>query len=199
MVSHQDPPPDQQPPSEWESLIRRSRAGCPEAMGQIADQVFDYLWRVADQEMGSHLRRRLGASDVVQHSLLEAQHGFARFDGITKAEVLRWLRRILLNNLADEARRVKTKTISLSEELLADGQIASTPVESQFDNASDDDLQRAISILSAKQRYVIERRHRDGWSYEKISRQMKTPEATVRKICSRGISQLRTSISMMNA
>ena len=51
------------------------------------------------------LHGKVAASDLVQETLLEAGRDFAHFGGHTRHELLGWLRRILLNNLADANRR----------------------------------------------------------------------------------------------
>jgi RNA polymerase sigma-70 factor (ECF subfamily) len=47
----------------------------------------------------------LKPSDVVQEADLEAHRDFAGFAGTTERELVTWLRRILVRNLTDQARR----------------------------------------------------------------------------------------------
>jgi RNA polymerase sigma-70 factor (ECF subfamily) len=64
-----------------------------------------YLLLIANRELSPELRTLVGASDLVQESLIEAQQSLADFAGESEAQFLAWLRRILLNNLADAARK----------------------------------------------------------------------------------------------
>jgi DNA-directed RNA polymerase specialized sigma24 family protein len=51
------------------------------------------------------LRARLDPSDLVRETLLEAYRDFPRFAGGTEKELMAWLRRILVRNLADQVKR----------------------------------------------------------------------------------------------
>src|ERR1700730_6102303 len=81
--------------------LAAARAGSPEAMGQVLDACRGYLLSIASQELDPQLQAKGGASDLVQETLLHAVRGFGHFDGATEAELLAWLRRLLLNNLID--------------------------------------------------------------------------------------------------
>ena len=48
-----------------------------------------------------------GASDLVQETFLEAQRDFPRFQGTSEAELLGWLRQMLLNNVANFTRHYR--------------------------------------------------------------------------------------------
>src|SRR5262249_27693026 len=76
-----------------------------EALGQMLEGCRQYLLLVANEELDPDLQDKLGPSDVVQETFLEAQRDFRHFQGKTEQELLAWLRRILLNNLADPHRR----------------------------------------------------------------------------------------------
>src|SRR5262249_2943096 len=75
----------------------------PEALGRLLEACRPYLLLVANEKMQSGLQGKVGASDVVQETFLEALRDFQRFQGSTEEELRAWLRRILLNNLADLA------------------------------------------------------------------------------------------------
>jgi hypothetical protein len=84
---------------------------------------------VANQELPGELRPKIGASDLVQATCLEAQRNFGQFKDLTEAELLAWLRRILRNNLANASRHYygKDKRQGAREVALGDvaiGQLA---------------------------------------------------------------------------
>src|SRR4051794_37421346 len=81
-----------------------ARAGAPEALGQLLEAWRGYLLVVAQRELDPDLRAKGGASDLVQETFLEAQRDFPRFHGDSEAELLAWLRRLLLNNVANFTR-----------------------------------------------------------------------------------------------
>ena len=84
--------------------IPAARAGSKEAIGGALEACRGYLLGIAERELDADLRAKGGASDLVQDTFLEAQRDFAGFRGETQADLLAWLRRLLLNNLANFAR-----------------------------------------------------------------------------------------------
>src|SRR5690242_4317549 len=91
------------PDHHWPQLLA-ARRGSPEAVAWLLEHCRPYLLLVANEELDADLRPKLGASDVVQQSVIEAQRDFARFEGATREDLLAWLRRILRHNLADARR-----------------------------------------------------------------------------------------------
>src|SRR5437764_3357307 len=91
-------PRSSQDAAQW---LPAARCGSREALGRALDACRRYLLLVADKELDAELQAKGGASDLVQQTFLEAQRDFARFHGDSEAELLAWLRRLLLNNLAD--------------------------------------------------------------------------------------------------
>src|SRR5262245_41322919 len=87
-----------------QALLERARRGDAAARGQLLDLYRNYLLLLARTQMGSVLRVRLEASDLVQDAMLEAHRDFTGFAGHTEAELLAWLRRVLIRNLLDQAK-----------------------------------------------------------------------------------------------
>src|SRR5713226_9809432 len=85
-------------------LIRRCRAGEQQAREVLFDRYRQYLWLLAQGQLGGRLRARCDPSDLVQQTLLEAYRDFAGFTGAHEAELLAWLRQILAHNLYNEDR-----------------------------------------------------------------------------------------------
>src|SRR5206468_4123754 len=87
--------------------IRDTRRGSTDAFGQALEGCRQYLLLVANEQLGPDLRDKVGPSDLVQETFLDAQRGLRHFHGHTEQELLAWLHRILLNNLADACRRYR--------------------------------------------------------------------------------------------
>src|SRR5689334_22576253 len=87
-------------PQNLESQIRDARRGSQEALGRLLEGCRQYLLLVANEQLDAELRDKLGPSDLVQDTFADAQHDFPQFHGHTRQQLLAWLRRILLNNLA---------------------------------------------------------------------------------------------------
>lgn len=85
-------------------ILPAAKAGEPQALGQVLEACRRYLLWIARREMDPDLQPKAGASDLVQDTLLEAQRDIGSFKGDSEAELLAWLRRLLLNNLANFAR-----------------------------------------------------------------------------------------------
>src|SRR5689334_93110 len=90
--------------------LAEARAGCNDALGQALEAFRTYLLLIAEEEIAPDLRGKGGASDIVQETFLEAQRDFVRFQGATPEEWRAWLRRLLLNNVADFGRRYRATT-----------------------------------------------------------------------------------------
>src|SRR5437879_7391033 len=88
-------------------MLRAAQTGSREALGQALEACRGYLLVIAEQELAPELRAKGGASDLVQQTFLDAQRDFAVFRGSSEAELRSWLRRILLDNLANFHRRYR--------------------------------------------------------------------------------------------
>src|SRR5262245_41171737 len=85
-------------------LLSRAKGGDADALERLFQSCRSYLLVLARAQVEGRLRAEVDASDIVQQTLLEAYRGFPRFEGITEAEWLTWLKRILAHNAADAAR-----------------------------------------------------------------------------------------------
>ena len=110
------------------ALLPTTQPGSSEDWGELLERFRAYLLLVANEELDTDLQAKLGASDLVQETLLEAHQGRGEFRGKTYGELLAWLRQILLNNLANyrrhyqqTGRRCTARELSLD----ADGSAAS--------------------------------------------------------------------------
>src|SRR5262245_58767873 len=88
-------------------LFDAARAGSREALGKLLESCRGYLLILANGELDADLQAKEGASDRVQETFLEAQRDFGQFQGRSEAELLAWLRRLLLNNIANFTRRYR--------------------------------------------------------------------------------------------
>ena len=95
------------PPTEWGQLLEAARAGDDDALGQICQRFREHLLLTADDGLGGELRAKLGASDVVQQSMLEVHNDFRRFAGESEQEFRRWITRLVERNLIDSARQFR--------------------------------------------------------------------------------------------
>jgi RNA polymerase sigma-70 factor, ECF subfamily len=85
--------------------MRFVRSGHQEALGGVFQTCRSYLLLVANNELPDKVRGKVGASDLVQETFLQAQEIFARFRGNTQSELRAWLVAILEHKLAQLRRQ----------------------------------------------------------------------------------------------
>src|SRR5947207_713412 len=151
--------------AEW---LPAARGGSAQALGEALEACRVYLQAVAERELDPGLRAKGGASDLVQQTFLEAQQGFGQFKGETEEALLAWLRKMLLNNLANfrrhyqgTAKRRATREIGITPgdssrkmgaELPAD---MLTPSRQLIAAEEDEELHQALALLPADYQEVI--------------------------------------------
>jgi RNA polymerase sigma-70 factor (ECF subfamily) len=169
------------------------------------EQYRDYLGFLARIQLGSRLRAKLDASDIVQQALLQAHENQGQFRGSTEAERLAWLRAILANALAAAARRYDTHARELARErsLEAELERSSSRIEgflaadhtspSQRAVRSEEVLRlaRALNGLPEDQRCVVELHHLKGLPVAEVAARMQRTRPAVVGLLFRAIKKLR--------
>jgi RNA polymerase sigma-70 factor (ECF subfamily) len=183
-----------------------AKAGSREALGHVLEACRGYLLLIAQQELDSGLQAKGGASDLVQQTFLEAQKDLARFEGTTSEALLAWMRRLLLNNLANFRRDHQRARRRVSREVaftLGDSSTevqleppASTPSPSQALKHQEQTtaLDRAVARLPEDYQKVIHLRYREERSFDDIAFQMNRSPNAVRKLWARAIEALQNEL-----
>src|SRR5436190_23185796 len=83
-----------------EQLLADARGGQKARLGDLLELFRNYLYLLACTQIDLHLQARANPSDLVQETFLQACSHFQQFRGTSEKELLCWLRRILVNNLA---------------------------------------------------------------------------------------------------
>jgi RNA polymerase sigma-70 factor (ECF subfamily) len=184
-------------------LLAAARAGSQEALGQALETCRRYLLLVAQRSLDPQLQAKGGASDLVQETFLEAQRDFGQFHGATEAELTAWLRRLLLNNVGNFARRYRDadkravgREVALPGEgsSAGDGGVAGaepTPSRAAMAQEQAQSLQRALARLPEEYRRVLEWRFQEEKSFEEIGRMLDRSADAARKLWSRAMERLR--------
>lgn len=183
---------------EW---IREARAGSTEALGRVLEFCRGYLLLIANNQLATGLRGKVAPSDLVQQTFLEAHRDFAQFEGESEAEMLAWLRRILLNTLANTVRDLNAEKRQVTREIaLTDRAAGSLPDARQAAESTDDPLEkqeetrrleRAIAGLPADYREILRLRHQHGLSFVAAGQAMGRSPDAVRKLWRRAVEQLQ--------
>jgi RNA polymerase sigma-70 factor (ECF subfamily) len=197
-------PKTAEPISLFNRSLAEARDGSLDALGQLFESCRHWLLNVASRELHHDRKTKTSAADCVQDAFLEAQRDFHRFQGQDKGEFLNWLRRILLNNMADQRRRFSTHTrdISLERPLSEVNDLVPlianelSPGERVVAEEQASQLESAISTLPGPYRTVIRLRYEEGRSFAEIARLMRKPsEDAARKLWERAMRTLRNAVS----
>src|SRR5262245_32188049 len=185
--------------AQW---LSAARGGSREALGRLLEACRDYLLLVANRELDFDLRAKGGASDLVQQTFLEAQRDFAAFHGASEDELLAWLRRLLVHNLADFTRRYRgTRKRGAEREVTLEGDssavapgdalAADTPSPSgrAVAREQDEGLERALAQLPEDYRQVILLRYQEERSFEEIGEMMGRSPNAARKLWLRAVQR----------
>lgn len=188
---------------EW---IAAGRNGCAASQGKLFERCRNYLLLVANRELDPALRCKLGASDLVQETFINAQRGFGQFRGESEEELIGWLHRILHNHAGQAVRRYRCtdkrnirneRSLSESTDDSRGWQIAGdveTPSRQLAATEQADSLAAAVRRLPEHYRQVIQLRNTDRKSFEEIGQLLARSSEAARKLWVRAIEQLRTEM-----
>jgi RNA polymerase sigma-70 factor (ECF subfamily) len=172
----------------------------------LLDSCRNYLLLVANQELDPALRAKVSPMDLVQETFLRAHNAFDRFTGDTEAELLAWLRRILINHLLNvreqfqgTQRRDVHRELSLQGGELPAGEHSeprrwSTPLRGLVAQEEIASLQRALSRLPEHYQEVIRLRHFEERGFPEIGAAMGRAPDAVRMLWVRAIERLRQEL-----
>jgi len=193
--------------NEW---LVEAKAGSPEALAQALEACRVYLTIIAEREIDPVLRAKGGASDLVQETFIEAQRAFNRFSTGSQEEFLAWLRKLLLNNVADFRRRYRgtAKRASDREVHLESSAPNSssrdwrgnlpaainTPSGEFVQRETIEQVEQALRKLPDDYRQVVTYRSLEDRSFEEIAQLMNRSPNAVRKLFARAIEQLQSEM-----
>ncbi len=188
-------------PTSFEDWLTASRLGSSDELGFLLESCRAHLLVVAECELGSTLRPKAGASDLVQQSLLEAHRGFEEFRGSTAEEFLAWTSTILRRNLMDLGRRYRaSESRSVAREVVPHSfdSYPSAIADPQAEASMGEELLRlslAISQLPQETQSVIRLRHEEYLGWDEIGQRLNKSGEAVRKIWFRAVESLRSEMN----
>jgi RNA polymerase sigma-70 factor (ECF subfamily) len=191
---------------DLEGWILAARAGSAEALGRLLEACRPYLLAIAERELPDELRAKCGASDLVQDAFLKVHNHFHRFSGDGREEVLAWLRRVLLNHLAnvrDHYRGTQKRHLgrevhldALPRDAVPSGLADPSPTpRTQAENAdSRAALERSLDKLNPRYARVIRLRYMDGCSFPEIAAELNCSAEAARKLWLRAVVKLQALV-----
>jgi RNA polymerase sigma-70 factor, ECF subfamily len=167
-----------------------------------------YLLLLARVRLDPLVRAKVGASDVVQQTLLEAHRDQVQFRGQDSAERAAWLRQILARNLANVLRDLRRdkRDVGREQPLQAALDASASHLEAWLAAEQSSPSQqaerheRAIRLADAlaglpeTQREAIVLRHWHGCSLVQIGERLGCTTAAVTGLLHRGLRKLREEL-----
>lgn len=200
-------PPSEKSANSPEQLLARARAGDSSALGALLGLYRNYLRLLAQPRIGVRLQQRLDASDVVQETLMEAYRDFEDFEGNREQQILSWLRRILVRNLADAVKYHRAHRRDLERQQSIEAFVdrstkavqalaaeTSTPSRQVSRREQAVILADVLTGLPEDYREVLKLRHLDQLKFEEVAGRMGRSTEAVRKLWARALAKLRTAL-----
>ena len=171
------------------------------------EQYRDYLRLLASHQIGSRFRGKIDLSGVVQETLFEAHREIVRGARVPAEERLAWLRTILVNNLADYARRLTAekrdvgreiplqRAIDLSSQRLEDWLAIEMPPDLAMEQEEQLlALVAALARLPEAQREALTLHYWSGWTLMQIAERLERSRDATAGLIKRGLRQLRNNM-----
>ncbi len=164
-----------------------------------------YLETLTYIQIDPRLRGKVGWSDIIQKTVIEAWKTLERIEAMDSHDRKRWLRRMLLNNLKDEidhflaqirdARRERSleeaaqgSSMRLGSWIAAE---ASTPSGQAIKHEEQLRLVEALARLPERQREAVILKHYHGWKLAEIAEHLGETLGVVAGLHARGLAKLR--------
>src|SRR5262245_20225359 len=188
-----------------DQLLSQALRGDREALGRLLEAQRPALHRLAEGQLEGRVAARVGASDVILQTFLEAYRSFPQFAGRDARELVAWLQSILDHNVAAvirdhtllQKRNVgrerslddsRSGAVSLKQELEVG---LSSPSQKAIRGEEGERLFQALTALPGDQREAVRLRHLEGWALADIAQHLgRTPAATAGLI-KRGLQALQ--------
>jgi RNA polymerase sigma-70 factor (ECF subfamily) len=181
----------------------------PEIREPLIEKYRAYLRLLARVRLDRRLRGKLDPSDLVQQTLLKAHQAMDQFRGLGEAERAAWLRKILANTIADEARRFSRskRDAAMERSLVASLDESSVRLEAWLadDRSSPSQhamrheqillLADAMAAMPEDQRRAIELHHLRGGSLAEVAAELGRSKASVAGLLRRGLHALRQQMN----
>jgi RNA polymerase sigma-70 factor (ECF subfamily) len=190
-------------------LLRLAQAGDDQARGELLQQYRNYLSLLARVQISRRLQGKVDACDLVQDTFLRAHRHLADFRGHSEAELLGWLRQILLTQLLNLVRHYqgyRRRDVRLERELAAELEASSRDLDAALfvreSSPSQQAARREFAVLLADAlaglpedyREVIVLRHFQELPFAEVAQRLGRSLNSVNKLWVRALAQLRRTL-----
>ena len=181
-------------------LLTEAQRGSNGELGRLLEEYRPYLLAIANHEFPQALGGKIAPSDLVQETIIRGYEEFAAFRGVTSEEFGRWLRRILLNHLANVSKSYGREKRQVGREQSADSGLANprqlSPSGEAISREERELLDVAIERLPEQYRQVILLRHRQDLGFTEIGSRLGRSEEAARKLWARAVRQLQKELGI---
>lgn len=195
------------PASNVSGLIEQARGGSLRATGELLEACRGYLLLIANEQLDDPLRAKLGGSDLVQATFVHAHRQFARFRGGSERELLAWLRKILINEIAlvrREFRQTDKRDVARERPLARDGSTCNggvhlacpreSPSRRVVAEEESQRVEQAIAGLPPQYAEIIRLRNGELLGFSEIGRRLGMGADAARKLWARAIERLQSEL-----
>jgi RNA polymerase sigma-70 factor (ECF subfamily) len=171
------------------TLLETAREGRLEVLGPVFEGYREYLRWIIRARHASRCVPNECAMDLIQETYLQGLRAFASFRGTTDAELRAWLRRILLNKLADYQLDIAGHAAQFERDF--DLTERDTPDPLAVDRDDLVQLQGAITRLPDEYREIVILRYWKSRSWQEIGEYLHKSADAARMLNTRAIRQMR--------
>ena len=188
-----------------QELVTLAKGGDDSALEQLCSVYGERVRRMIRLRMGKEIRPRLDSMDLVQDALVSALGGLKDFTYKNEGDFLRWLARIIQNQLRDNLDKIYTDKRDIRKEVRIEnygpttgggfignpGPIQATTPSVIMSKMEDlDKLEKAIDQLKPDYREVIVLAKIEGLSYKEIAGKLDKSINSVAHLLSRAMLAL---------
>jgi RNA polymerase sigma-70 factor (ECF subfamily) len=184
--------------TDQQALLDRAVEGDAEALGALLESLRPYVRFLVRAVRRGRLGSRLDDSDLIQDALLEAHRNIAHFQGRSLAQLLAWLRPLVVRSAQHGLRGhlgTAKRDASREEAGPALAELVPDPGSSPSSQAIRQEeilrLAACLGRLPEDMQQVLLGRHADGHSHAALAEQMGRSEAAVRVLYMRALRRLR--------
>ena len=175
-----------------------------DALYRVLGEYRAYLETLKNIQIDPRVRQKFGMSDIVQVTLIDASRDLERIQAMDSGGRKRWLRRMLMNNLLDELRKVLNRQPEVNLEPLRVAAKQSScrvqkwlavedtsPSEKMIGDDEGERLLKALAQIDPRQREALILQKWQGWKLKEIAEHMGCTNGAVAGLHARGLKALR--------
>jgi RNA polymerase sigma-70 factor, ECF subfamily len=192
---------------DFRQLLERARFGDNEARGRVLQYFWLALLDDARRDLPWDLRSKVGGSDLVQETMLDAHRDFDQFTGRTGEEFFLWLQCLLRHNFSNFLRAFRTRAkrqvrrevplFAVSDRFVADERRPrpESPPEGVIHRESRDRCCRAFERAPDEIRELLRLRFDERLTYSDIGGRIGLTAEAARKLLTRSLRLLRDELA----